>query len=190
MAVSAIPDLGAQTIGDFFKSASRNMAITLWLVRIIAISMLYLLVLAITQVMKEEVLEISNFTTLINFVMLFFFVIFIAILSGTSYITALLAGTASDEYAQSIRAFARESLFGDIGLMEGFDADVFYGSGGDPFAPLAYLINYPQKVIYNPILVKGLILAGIAIIIISGIGFIRNSDVTLSGLTLVTAQLT
>ena len=190
MAVSAIPDLGTQTIGDFFKSASRNMAITLWLVRIIAISMLYLLVLAITQVMKEEVLELSNFSTLINFVMLFFFVIFIAILSGTSYITALLAGTAADEYAQSIRAFARESLFGDISLMEGFDAEIFYGSGGDPFAPLAYLINYPQKVIYNPILVKGLILTGIAIIVISGIGFIRKSDVKLSGLTLVTAQLT
>ena len=122
--------------------------------------------------------------------MLFFFVLFIAILSGTSYITALLAGDATDEYAQSIRAFARESLFGDINLMEGFDADVFYGSGGDPFAPLAYLINYPQKVVYNPTLVKGLILMGVAIIIISGIGFIRKSDVKLSGLTLVTAQLT
>ena len=44
--------------------------------------------------------------------------------------------------------FSRESLFGDISLMDGFDADVFYGSGGDPFAPLAYLINYPQKVIF------------------------------------------
>ena len=55
---------------------------------------------------------------------------------------------------------------------------------------IGILIKLSSKIVYNPILVQGLILTGIVIIIISGIGFIRKSDVKLSGLTLVTAQLT
>ncbi|MHA2504432.1 MAG: hypothetical protein ACXAE3_16375, partial [Candidatus Kariarchaeaceae archaeon] len=190
MATQSLPELGVQRVTDFFKSASRNMLLTIWSIRVIALLMLALLVNTVLSIMTAEVGDVSNLEALFTFVVLFVFVIALAILTIVSFITfTILPSEFTFEYTFAVRAFIVNQVFGNIRILDFMDEEQFLGNTADPFAPLAYLLNKPQKEIYNPILMKGLILAGIVLIVLTGIGFIRRSDVKLAGVTLVISQI-
>jgi len=189
MATRQLQDLGIQRVQDFFKSASRNMLVTIWTIRIIAIAMLFILVNQILQTLDSDVGDLNNLLSLFRFIILLFFVIMLALLTLVSFIATIAGGTVGSEYILAARAFVVEEIFGNIKLLPGLNEEAFFGANTDPLAPLAYLLNKPQKEVYNPILMKGILLLGVVLIVLTGIGFIRRSDVKLAGITLVISQL-
>ena len=81
-----------------------------------------------------------------------------------------------------------QNIFGSVDMIDGLSANDMLGGSSDPLAPLAYLLNKPQRLVYTDQNTYGLILLGLILVIITGIGFIRESSVQLAGMTLVLSQ--
>ncbi|MHA2404208.1 MAG: hypothetical protein ACXADH_14520 [Candidatus Kariarchaeaceae archaeon] len=185
--------LSVQSASDFFRSATRNINTVIWLVRIIALFFLFLLLSSIYGILTEDVKDSSNITIIFNVIILFFFVIFLAILTLVTYIAVPLGNTVgggdiASHYFYVARAFIINNMFGSVSLIDGFEKDEFLGTGEDPLAPMAYLLNKDQRILYNTQSLYGLILLCFFLMLLTGIGFIRRSSVSLAGATLVLSQ--
>ncbi|MHA2253271.1 MAG: hypothetical protein ACXAD7_23110 [Candidatus Kariarchaeaceae archaeon] len=186
--------LSVQKASDFFKSATRNISIVIWLVRILALGFLFLLISRVYGILNDEVTEIDNLYILLDIIILFFFVIILALLTLVAFIVVPLGnsvdptGNVAAHYFFVARAFIIKNIFGSVDLIEGFDKEIFFGTGQDPLAPMAYLLNKPQRILYNTQTMYGMILFCFALMLITGIGFIRRSSVSLAGATLVLSQ--
>ncbi|MDH5401075.1 MAG: hypothetical protein OEZ01_05155 [Candidatus Heimdallarchaeota archaeon] len=185
-----VKELSVQRTSDFFKSANRRLAMVTILIRIIAIIMLALLVLSITNVLLDDVVSFGKLGIFFKFFILLFFVFVLALLTLVAYVAVPLSqGDESLHYFWASRSFIINNLFGSLNLLEGFDSELFFGFGQDPLAPMAYLLNKPQRELYKDDFLHGLITLGIILILITGVGFIRKSSVNLAGLTLLISQL-
>ncbi|OLS23504.1 MAG: hypothetical protein HeimC2_26070 [Candidatus Heimdallarchaeota archaeon LC_2] len=179
---------------DFFKSATRNITFMLWVVRLIAIAFLFVLMSETWGILDSKVRNFDNFQILFKVIILFFFVIFLAILTVAVLITipistSLQVSGLSNQYFNAARAFILTNMFGEVEMIDGFDKDQFFGIGDDPLTPLAYLINKPQRNLYNSESLYGFIILLFILMLITGIGFIRRSSVSLAGATLVISQI-
>ena len=146
--------LSVQNPRQFFRSATRNITFIIWVVRILAIIFLYILMSTIWGILDSKVKDIENFYILLKVIILFFFVFFVAILTVAVLIAvpisdSLGVSNLSDQYFNSARAFILTNMFGEVEMIDGFDKDQFFGSGSDPLTPLAYLLNKPQRNLYN-----------------------------------------
>lgn len=200
--------VSVQRASDFFKSATRNITVVIWLVRIIALTFLYILISSVYSILNPEVKEMDNVTLMYKVMILFFFVIFLALLTLVAFIAVPLGNSVggadvASHYFYAARAYVINNIFGSIDLI-GFDKEEFLGTGEDPLAPMAYLLNKPQRAMdpdciatsgiqscsgYNTAFLYGFILFCIVLMIITGIGFIRRSSVALAGGTLVISQI-
>lgn len=179
---------------EFFKSATRNITFMIWVVRIIAILFLFVLMSETWGILDSKVKDRENFLILFRVVILLFFVIFLAILTIAVLITIPISSNLqvsglSNQYFNAARGFILTNMFGDVEMIDGFDKDQFFGAGDDPLTPLAYLINKPQRNMYNSEGLYGIIILLFILMFITGIGFIRRSSVSLAGATLVLSQI-
>lgn len=186
--------LSVQNPREFFRSATRNITFIIWVVRLIAIAFLYVLMSTTWGILVPKVRDIENFNILFKVIILFFFVFFVAILTVAVLITVPISSSVgvpelSDQYFNSARAFILTNMFGEVDMIDGFDKDQFFGTGSDPLTPLAYLLNKPQRNLYNSESLYGLIILLFILMFITGIGFIRRSSVSLAGATLVISQI-
>lgn len=185
-------ELGLQTASDFFKSATRNITVVVWMVRIMALAFLYLLLVTVNSILIPEVKVLSDVGLLLQVIFLYFFVIVLALLTLVGYIATPLARAGTDDaihYFWAARAFIINNLFSSPGLVPGMSEDALLGGNTDPLAPLAYLINKPQRLLYEDIALHGFIMILFILMIITGIAFVRKSSVQMSGITLVLTQV-
>ncbi|MCH8906817.1 MAG: hypothetical protein IH840_06985 [Candidatus Heimdallarchaeota archaeon] len=193
--MAARPELSLQKATDFFKSATRNIYLVIWLVRIIAIGFLFLLINAVRNTLLPGVISIDNLGILFDVLILYFYVMVLAFLTVAALLAAPIGGSIdttgnfANDYFNSARGFIFTNLFGSIDLIEGFEKDVFFGNNPDPLAPLAYLFNKPQRLLYNSEALHGFFALCLILMLITGFGFIRKSSVSLAGATLVISQI-
>lgn len=184
-------ELNLQKAGDFFKSATRNITFVIWMVRILAALFLFFLFNTVYSILIPDVKVWGDIGVLIQLLFLWFFVIVIALLTFTSYIAGLIpsSGNASTHYFWAVRAFIIDNLFGSPGLVGDMTEDGLLGGTSDPLAPLAYLINKPQRLGYEDAVLSGFLMLLFLLMLITGINFIRKSSVQMAGITLVIAQV-
>ncbi len=185
-------ELSLQKATDFFKSATRNITMVVWMVRILAGIFLYLLFKTVYSIILPEYRVWADIGVLFKLAFLFFFVIVLALLTFTSYIVTPLSRAGTSEaihYFWAVRAFIINNMFGSLGMAGDMTEEGLLGGSTDPLAPLAYLLNYPQRESYDPMVLNGTIMLGFLIMILTGINFIRKSSVQMAGITLVVSQL-
>ena len=108
-----------QKSSDFFRSATRNINIVVWTVRILAGLFLYLLISTVYGILVPEVKDLNNLSVLFQILILFFFVIILALLTLVSYaVSPLTTATQAAHYFWTVRAFIIHNIFGSVNTIE------------------------------------------------------------------------
>ncbi|MCY3413600.1 MAG: hypothetical protein INQ03_18300 [Candidatus Heimdallarchaeota archaeon] len=175
MSKRSYDDMRVQRTKDFFKSAQRNIFIVVWMIRILAASFLVFLFNTVYNILIPEVKVFSDVGALFQLLFLYFFVVVVALLTFVGYVASPLSSqTEAVHYLWSARAFIINNLFGSPGMVGDMTVDQLMGGSEDPLAPLAYLMNKPQRLGYEDQVTNGFIMLIFILMFVTGLRFISR----------------
>ncbi len=161
----------------------------MWVIRAIGFLILGLM---ISTIMNATLPGVFTTTNLQVFFLILFLVVFSLILATFTLVGTLMAMLISliplvsipaDQLSAELvfvtRAFVEKVLFSSLDISStGLDKDQFLGTGTDPLGPLAYLINKPQRELYNTAFVNGTLFFALILMVIAGINFLFRGNTT------------
>ncbi len=174
---------------EIFRSTRRQIQASIFLVRILGAVILYFMVKTILDNAIPGVFDTDNLQV---FFLILFLILFSVVLAAFTIIGSLLAigissiplitipaNELSAELVYVTRAFVEIIMFSSINIEKtGLDKNEFLGTGTDPLAPLAYLLNKPQREIYNTAFVNGTLYFALILMVIAGINFLFKGNTT------------
>lgn len=174
---------------DIFRSSRRRIQFSLWVIRGLGFLILALMV---QTLVSAAIPGVFDFTNLQVFFIVIFLLVFSLILATFTLIGTFMAflisfipfvtipqNQLSAELVFVTRAFVEKVLFSSIDIgPTGLDKDAFLGTGTDPIAPLAYLLNKPQRELYNTAFVNGTLYFALILLIVAAVNFLFRGNTT------------
>ncbi|MHA1910640.1 MAG: hypothetical protein ACTSYA_02990 [Candidatus Kariarchaeaceae archaeon] len=181
-----------------FRSTAFQLKLVVNIVRLASAGFFVYMLLVMYNVLLDECFEFSNIETVIVVVVLTLLAIVIAVLSLP--LQLLYAFGIDDTIIISatyvVKSYTLNYIFSDVSVVDGMSTNSLMGSSLDSgdmidylFTPFAYLFNKPQRVLYNHQILLAIILLMFIFMIITGISFVRYSDVGQAGIAFGLSQV-
>ncbi len=189
----------ADRVADVFRSSRRQIQISLWTIRALGIIVLGLMASTVFNATLPNVITIQNLQVFLLILFLIGFALLLALFTLVSSLLASVIGliplveipqeTLTAELVFVTRSFVEVVLFSQLDIsLTGLNKSEFLGTGTDPLSPLAYLLNKPQRELYNDAFVNGLLTFGFLMMIITGLNFLIRGNPTQAVSSFIFAQ--
>ncbi len=189
-----------QRAADIFRVERLKIRSSQIIIRSFGSIMLLVLFLQIWGVVTPEVKNLNNLFGFIYFIFLLIFSVLLALFTYVATGLAILisfiplinisSNALSTELTYITRAFVEKVLFQSLNLsIIGLNTTSYLGSGADALHPLVYLLNKPQRDIYEPIIVNGMILFFLFLALITGINFVIKGNLSQAISTFLSTQI-
>jgi hypothetical protein len=193
MATQEFMDSSATT----FRSTAFQLKLVVNLVRLASAGFFIYMLIVMYNILLDKCFEFENIGVVITVIVLTLLAIVIAVLSlPLQFLYALgFDHTVIVSITYVVKSYTLNYIFSDINVVDGMNMDSFMGSdlaSGDIvdylFTPFAYLFNKPQRILYNHKTLLAIILVMYLFMILSGIAFVRHSDVGQAGIAFGLSQ--